>query len=260
MMTTYTNQNYGFRLSIPNSWSIPENHEQINPHGISISFRCDAQEALNIQLGPLIPVPSLDKTSQELARYTDENGYGNLTLGIIPILNTDHVWASYNINEDIWTKKYLIVFEEIEYAITATSGAKHLHAAHEAKWNAIVASFQLLPSTKARSHLIETAYFLEAHKFFESGNKEFLAGKYHKALEQFEQGTRIAPKIPSNFLGISMTLMQMVDLHIIPKEQIKSHLDKAEYYVQLCVRLNPKEKDYWHVLEQIKQRRNRHKE
>jgi tetratricopeptide (TPR) repeat protein len=259
-MKTYTNSDYGFILHIPESWSIPVNGEQITPHGISIEFRCDAQEAFNIQLGPEISTSSLEKTSQEITIYAQKSNYSNLTVGIIRICNIDHVWASYNIAKNIWSKKYLLVLDGIEYAITATSSDEHLHVKQSVKWDNIVTSFQLLPSTNARSQLVEMAYFLEAQKFFERGNQEFLAGQYHKALEQFEQGTRIAPNIPGNFLGISMTLMQMVERHIIPKDQTRMYLDRAIYYMQECVRLAPGEKDYWYILEQIKQAQKRHEE
>ena len=54
-----------------------------------------------------------------------------------------HLWARYNMGGGLWTKKYLIVFGGIEYAITATCYYPEMLAEMEKGWDTIVELFRL---------------------------------------------------------------------------------------------------------------------
>ena len=72
---------------------------------------------------------------------------------------------------------------------------------------------------------------LKAYHYYEIGNGFFQSGRYKEALEQFEKGKLLTNKFPGNFFGVSMTIMQMIEVGAIPKDQIPllSGKSRAEY-------------------------------
>jgi tetratricopeptide (TPR) repeat protein len=80
---------------------------------------------------------------------------------------------------------------------------------------------------------------LQANRYFEIGSGFFQAGRYKEALEQFEKGKLITQEFPGNFLGVSMTAMQMIELGVIPKDQIPFYLEEAELNIDECLRIAP---------------------
>ena len=56
----------------------------------------------------------------QFKRYAHAKGYTALELGRTTVQGKDHIWARYHMGNRDWTKKYMIVFGETEYAITAT--------------------------------------------------------------------------------------------------------------------------------------------
>jgi hypothetical protein len=85
---------------------------------------------------------------------------------------------------------------------------------------------------------------LQAYRCFEIGNDLFQSGRYEEALEQFEKGKLLADRFPGNFLGVSMTAMQMIELGTIPKDQILVYLERAEQNIDECLRIAPTHLDY----------------
>jgi tetratricopeptide (TPR) repeat protein len=85
---------------------------------------------------------------------------------------------------------------------------------------------------------------LQANHLFQIGNNLFQSGRYKEALEQFEKGKLITDIFPGNFLGVSMTAMQMIELGTIPKDQIPSYLEKAEQNINECLRIAPTDLEY----------------
>ena len=85
---------------------------------------------------------------------------------------------------------------------------------------------------------------LQANRCFENGNRLFQSGRYKEALEQFEKGKLITKRFPGNFLGVSMTVMQMIEVGAISEDQIPCYLDKAERNIDQCLRIAPTHLDY----------------
>jgi tetratricopeptide (TPR) repeat protein len=85
---------------------------------------------------------------------------------------------------------------------------------------------------------------LQANHYFEIGYGFFQSGRYKEALEQYEKGKLLSNKFPGNFLGVSMTAMQMIEIGAIPKDQFPFYLEKAEQNIDQCLRIAPTNPDY----------------
>jgi tetratricopeptide (TPR) repeat protein len=85
---------------------------------------------------------------------------------------------------------------------------------------------------------------LQANHYFEIGNNLFQSRRYQEALEQFDMGKSFSSKFPGNFLGVSMTLMQMIEVGVVPKDQIPFYLEKADQNIDVCLRIAPTHQDY----------------
>ncbi len=90
----------------------------------------------------------------------------------------------------------------------------------------------------------EREEFLQANHYFEIGYGFFQSGRYKEALEQYEKGKLLSNKFPGNFLGVSMTAMQMVEVGAIPADQFPFYLEKAEQNIDQCLRIAPTHPDY----------------
>jgi len=136
-MKTYTNRVFGFEIDLPKHWPNPT---EFAPDGLL--FNCAPREALNFVIGPLVPERLQEYTEFEFRQYVQKNEYSNLEFGRISVDNRDHVWARYNM-KGLWTKKYMIVFAGVEYAITATCYFPEMFSEMEKDWDVIVRSFRL---------------------------------------------------------------------------------------------------------------------
>lgn len=94
--------------------------------------------------------------------------------------------------------------------------------------------------------------FSQACSYFESGNRLFQSHRYMEALEQFEKGKNVSREIPGNFLGVSMTCMQMIEVGAIPKDQIRPYLIKADQNIDECLRIAPANSDYMNAKQVIR--------
>ena len=256
-MKTYRNEQLGFEINVPEQWSLPTGGALSTPFGESISFGCGPNEAFNFQIGLLIPETLLDETEREFKRYAQEKGYTELELGRVGVGGKDHVWARYGMGFGDRTKKYMIVFGETEYAITATCFDQKAFAEREKIWDAIIATFRLPPKTKTRS-VGDVEGMFQAAQFFELGSSYFRSGRYQEALEQFERGKLLTRKYPWNFFGVCATTMQMIEIEAISEDQIALHLEKAEKNLDQCLRIAPTEQDYLAVKNKIRELREKH--
>ena len=84
----------------------------------------------------------------------------------------------------------------------------------------------------------------KAYDYFQIGIGYFQSGRHKEALEQFEKGKLFAKNLPGNFFGVSMTAMQMIELGVIPKDEIPFYLEKADQNIDQCLRLAPTNPDY----------------
>jgi tetratricopeptide (TPR) repeat protein len=98
----------------------------------------------------------------------------------------------------------------------------------------------------------------QANRCFENGNRLFQSGCYKEALEQFEKGKLVTRKFPGNFLGVSMTAMQMIEVGAISEDQIPFYLEKAEKNIEQCLRIAPTHLDYLRAKNIIRDYKRKH--
>lgn len=140
-MRSYRNENHRFEIQIPDEWFlIAEN--AVGPGEYSILFQCRHQEAFNIQFGPIFPESSLEETESNFTAYSQRQGYTSLTFGRIQAGGKTHVWARYYAGGGTWFKKYMLVFDHVEYAITATCFEQSLLLEMEKSWDAVISTFR----------------------------------------------------------------------------------------------------------------------
>jgi tetratricopeptide (TPR) repeat protein len=257
-MKIYKNPHLRFSLEVPDTWAFPSGPHLNRPVGSSLIFSCDSAERFNILVGPLIPEPPLQQTEQEFRRHAEAKGYTKLSLGRIVVGSRAHVWARYRMTSEDITKKYLLVFEETEYAITATCFDEQIYAICEQAWDTAVASFQFLPQIESNA-ADEHQTLLRSQLLFDQGLGYFRTGRFQEALALFEQGIVLSRKYPWHFLGISMTTMQMIETGVTHQEQIGVQLAKAEYYIDQCLEIAPRERDYLEMKKAIRNYRLRYR-
>jgi len=135
-MKTYCNEAHKFTIEIPEGWSLPSSSDR-NP-----GFDCGKEETFNFEIGPLSPEPQLEDTERDFRQYADYLGYDNVTLGRITVQGKEHIWARYHVPNLGWLKKFMLVFNGIEYATTAGSGDLKIFMAGEQVWDQVVSSFR----------------------------------------------------------------------------------------------------------------------
>jgi len=145
-MKKYRNENHDFEMETPDEWGqATENKVGIREY--SLVFQCRPLEAFNIQIGPILPEPSLEETERNFQAYSDRQGYAFLALGRIQAAGKSHVWARYLMANGTWTKKYLLVFDGIEYALTASCHDQKFLLEMEKSWDALASAFRKLSAS-----------------------------------------------------------------------------------------------------------------
>lgn len=248
---TFRNDQYGFELDLPSEWSSPNAGGSNSPFGDVFSFGSTHMESFNIIVGRAF-YDDLKKTEQAFQDFAARKGYNHLKLGEIEVGNKPHIWARYRTNDGGWAKKYIVVFDMIEFTMTAVCFTKNLLEEREHIWDRTVKTFRLISKLEQPETFSYSERMRQAHLTFEQGNKLFQARRYHRALEIFEKGKLISHEFPWNFLGASMTRMQMVATKSIPKEQYALTIALAEKDIQVCIQISPSEPDYQTVWKEIK--------
>ncbi|MCB9418750.1 MAG: hypothetical protein H6667_03025 [Ardenticatenaceae bacterium] len=141
---TYRNEKHGFEIDIPVEWA----PAPIPKQGGKDLFQYGCyDEAFNFEIGPLFPEPPLEQTERDFMLFAMVRRFSGLKIGRIAVGGKEHVCASYFISDgmgDRWNKKYMIVFDKTEYAITATCNDQKWFAQREKDWDAIIQSFRMV--------------------------------------------------------------------------------------------------------------------
>lgn len=256
-MKTYRSEQHGFEIDLPKEWLLPRGEAIKGPSGDAVVFQHRTGDNLNITIGPALPEP-LERTERAFTRYALSRQYTELEFGRITVGGQEHVWARYRMGTGDWAKKYMLVFGDTEYAMTASSFDRQRFAEQEPVWDAIAMSFRhILPKVPDTSSTVfERAK--KAGKFFERGYRYFQAGRHQEALAQFEKGKMVTHEFPWNFLGTSMTLMQMIETGAIPEDQIQVTLGLAEKNLQACLLISPTQQDYIEMMQVIQEYKKRY--
>jgi tetratricopeptide (TPR) repeat protein len=175
-MRTYLNEELGFEISIPDRWPMPS---AIAPDTILIN--CAPVESFNVIVGHLAPERLLEYTAAEFRHYAQLQGYTDVEMGRITVGNKEHVWARYNMGNENWTKKYMIVFGGIEYAMTATCYDKKLLSEKEKLWDIVVGSFKLSRWREQGVNDLNTYRSNVAGELFEQAYEASSKGRYKDA-------------------------------------------------------------------------------
>jgi hypothetical protein len=257
MYKTYQNAQIGFEIDIPEDWSPPPGEALKTPFGVSIMFQCGGHESCNIQIGQTLP-ESLNQIEQAFRRHALKSQYTDLEFGTMAVGNKDHLWARYRLGADAWFKKFIVVLGNTEYDITATCYDRRIFLEREPVWDKVVQSLRLRAPEKPKQTSGVFERMQQASHIFETGYGYFRSGQYREALEQFEKGKLVTQEFPGNFLGTSMTIMQMIETGAIPEEQFAWAVTQAEQNLKVCLLINPREKDYINVMNALQDFKKKH--
>jgi tetratricopeptide (TPR) repeat protein len=206
-MKTYRDEGLGFEIDVPEEWSLPT---RVAPD--SLKFDGVLNETLNFAIGPLLPERLLEYTELEFRLYAHNKRYTDLEFGRISVGGRDHVWARYHMGHEVWTKKYMIVFGGIEYAITATCFDQQTFAEREKVWDAIVTSFRLRESRERSIRELQAQRRETAGPLYEKAYEAVAEGRYSEARALLE---RCLCENPNHILAhkeLAVVLRQLGDI------------------------------------------------
>jgi tetratricopeptide (TPR) repeat protein len=175
-MKSYRNNELGFEINSPDEWPTPT-----VPSPNSIVFNCTPVERFNFIVGPLIPERLLEYTQGEFIQYAKSRGYTGVETGQIIVENRNYAWGRYNMGNENWAKKYMLVFGGIEYAITASCLGKKTLLEKEKQWDVVVKSFRLLEWRQQEVRNFNERRSIVAGKLFEKAYETAAEGRYQEA-------------------------------------------------------------------------------
>ena len=140
MGKVYRNQHHGFEIELPEMWRGPSALIRLIWRERNPSLRCGPGEAFNFGVGALVPEPALQETEREFADNASSRGYTHLEFGRITVERKEHIWARYRMPQGLWTKKYMVVLDGVEYCMTASATNRQWFEQREAVWDRTVAT------------------------------------------------------------------------------------------------------------------------
>ena len=181
-MKPYKNVVLGFEIEIPDQWSGPTRVAEN-----TLLFNRFPIETFNFVIGPILPERLLEYTEFEFRQYAQRKKHTNLKFGRIAVGGKDHVWARYCMINGNWTKKYLIVFGRVEYAITAICANENTLSERESIWDTIVKSFRLSEWRQKNADEIDARRKRVAGELFAKAYDAAALGRYEEACSLLEK-------------------------------------------------------------------------
>lgn len=157
-MKTYTDSEHGFKIDIPDDWVVDNYKLPIiaralfrlifrGPQKNAMAFvrgSNEMLETLNISVEKMSPDISPELTRYFFVEYARQSGYAITNFGRILLGETEHTCVRYQIAENVWSKKYMLVFHGMGYAITTCFRNIGFPFEKEREWDIIVNSFRLI--------------------------------------------------------------------------------------------------------------------
>ena len=157
-MKTYTDNRFGYKIDLSNDWAL-DNYEP--PVIARILFRIfyggplkkgmafsrgsnETLETLNISVEKMSPGVSPELTRHFFVEYAQQSGYTISNFGEILVGGREHTCVCYQIAENVWSKKYMIVLNGIGYAITTCLRSMGFPIDKEDEWDTIAESLRLV--------------------------------------------------------------------------------------------------------------------
>ena len=150
---TYRNRNYGFEIDLPSEWAVCKGGLPIIPKILltirhrgspepEIEFSTGPNEYLNISIEKFNIVPSPHLLKSLFSQYAKQMNFTNCKYGDISVGQKEHIWMSYQMKNNIWSKKYMIILDNVGYAITASCVGKDMFLRREKVWDEIAETFR----------------------------------------------------------------------------------------------------------------------
>jgi tetratricopeptide (TPR) repeat protein len=175
-MGTYRNEELGLKIDFPVHWPKPK---FVFPDCVKVTSLPDFQ--FNIIVGLMDAERILEYTEAEFRQYSKKQNYTDLIVGRIRVNDNDHVWAKYNMGHDNWTKKYMITFGGIEYAVTCTCYSRENYLIYETIWDDIVVTLKPLQWRVDESEYHKSRREAIAGKLYEKAYEASRIGNYNEA-------------------------------------------------------------------------------
>lgn len=157
-MKTYTDNDRGYKIELSDDWAIDTKRTPFiarllfrliygGPLQTGMAFVRGANEALetlNVSVESMPPGMTPEIAQRFFVEYAQQQGYADISFGRIVVGGKEHAWARYQIANNVWSKKYMIILNNIGYAITTCSRNNGTLPQKETEWDEIASSLQLI--------------------------------------------------------------------------------------------------------------------